>query len=227
MVHPARMIVSFVYRVLWAAIAAFSFGMLLKRLGPWPALGAWAAIIALCCAASALLLRTTGVGEISWKNRVAGIFLSWGSFVGRGGLMSIATASWAAWVLVAVGMILVMAPGAIGMSVNSGPTAGAANAAFHWRYVLFAAWAVNVSAILYLLKTWVRNFSGSGGSSGKSLWSLMGILLLLLAASIGLHLNGHTRTAAIVAGGPLAVVGLAYGAFFAVLFTFGRKGSWH
>lgn len=88
-----------------------------------------------------------------------------------------------------------------------------------WRYVLFAAWATNAACLLYVAG-WVKNFSGNSGG-GKSLWPVMGFLLLLVA-SIGLRLAGHLRTAAMVAAGPILVVGIGYAAFLVVMLIRGR-----
>lgn len=221
------MVASFLNRAVSLAIAAFLFWMLVKRLGPWPAFGAWAGIMALCCTASALLLRTAALGEISWKNRVAGSFLRWGYSIGKGQLPAIALASWSMWVLMALGVVLAMRPGGAiaGMGDGTATPAGIGESA-QWRYVLFAAWATNAACLLYVAGVWVKNFSGNSGG-GKSLWPVMGFLLLLLVASIGLRLAGHLRTAAMVAAGPILVVGIGYAAFLVVMLTAGRNARWN
>src|SRR4051812_19605995 len=60
-----------------AAVAAAAYGLAVE-FGPWPAVLTCSAGAAVGCVAGAVLLRTSGVGRVTWRNRLAGYLIPWG-----------------------------------------------------------------------------------------------------------------------------------------------------
>jgi predicted outer membrane protein len=60
--------------VLLAAVAAAAYG-LAAELGQWPAFLTCIVVSAVACVAGAILLRTSGVGRVTWRNRLAGYLI--------------------------------------------------------------------------------------------------------------------------------------------------------
>ena len=69
------MILAYLKRaVLLAAVAAAAYGLAVE-LGPWPAVLTCAAVAAVACVIGAVLLRTSAIGQITWRNRLAGYLI--------------------------------------------------------------------------------------------------------------------------------------------------------
>ena len=80
----------------------------------------------------------------------------------------------------------------------------------------------NIFASFYQTK--FNNFKISS-SSGKSLLKIMALLIAVTVGSIVLHFSGYTRSAALVAGGPLFLVGLFFGVFIGIIAIAGLSGK--
>lgn len=210
------MIRSIVSRAILVAIAAGVCWFLYSQLGVWTGLACWMVATATLCIASGAILRRARIGEITWKNRQAAYLLPWGFAIGRGKLPAIVAAAWIGWALIGVGVALATALA----------DREAANGMPPWRWMLLAAWAINVSAMLAVLGVLVKNFTLTS-SSGRSLMTIIAVLALLLLGSIALHAQGYTRLATAVAGGPLLIVGIAYSAFVLLIVTVGRNARWN
>lgn len=196
------MVVALLQRLLVAAafVALGTVGA--ARYGVWVALGFAIAAAALVSLVGAALLRTSVIGQVTWRNVAAGWLLAWGFVFGGGSLPRIATHSAACLVLM----------GAIG--ALSSP-----------EVPLAIAWALDAVVLLTL----VRAFRAQSGSASARRQLLRPLLLLLGLAVAGgvLLLDGRPQAAAWVAGGPLIFVGVVYGAWVLVMITAGRNGRWN
>jgi hypothetical protein len=173
-------------------------------------------IMAILCGVSGAILRSARIGQITWKNRQAAYLLPWGYALSRGKLPAIVANAWLGWTLIGVGVALATALA----------DRDAATGTQFWRWLLLAAWAVNVSAMLAVLGVLVKHFTLTS-SSGRSLTTIIAVLVLLLLGSIALHAQGYTRLATAVAGGPLLIVGIGYGALVLLIVTVGRNARWN
>jgi len=61
---------------LLAAVATAAYG-LAAEFGPWPAVLTCAAVAAVACAIGAILLRTSTIGQVTWRNSLAGYLIPW------------------------------------------------------------------------------------------------------------------------------------------------------
>lgn len=195
---------------------------LIQNLPRWLALLTAAIIAAILSLAGALLLRSCPLGQITWRNRLAGWLLPWGYTLGGGQLGGIALASAAVWTLLAAGAIFAttVPPAA---ATPAGQGAPAAPISAWW---LLLAWIVDGGGVLYLLGIALKNsLRGSGG--GATVRKLLLILVGMLVASLALQLSGYPGLAVLIAGGPPLVIGGFYGLFVLAMLTFGRNARWN
>lgn len=198
---------------------------LLEVLSPWLAVATAAAIALGTSSLGALLLRTTTVGTITWRNYLAGWLLPWGYYLGRGQLRGIAAVCATIWTLLASSAILARATSALPVgTLPATATTTPATTTMPWLLVL--AWVVCGAALLYLLKTVLTAF-GPGTRAGMSLWRIIAVLAALIASSVALHVSGHTGLATLVAGGPPLVVGGFCGLWMLAMVVFGRNARWN
>jgi hypothetical protein len=195
--------------VLLAAVAAAAYG-LAAELGPWPAFLTCIVVSAVACVAGAILLRTSGVGRVTWRNRLAGYLIPWGWRLNRGKLWPLPVISWATWTAVC-GAAVLLRP------VLDQPSIGV-------RAALLAAWLIDAAALVYLLGTIAQ---ATPGSRVGSLWKLVAVIVGLIGASVGLYLGGQTTAALLVAGGPPVVIGGGFGLLLLILATVGRNTRWN
>jgi hypothetical protein len=218
------MIWAWLWRILYMGLGALAVVGLARQLGKWPAVEVWAAIMAVCIAVVSVLLRTSQTGRITWKNRLAGVFLHFGYLVGRGQLLPIAVFSWIGWVALAVIVVLLLdrpvpPPADSGITLSEG-----------WQstvtVLLYASWGVLVSAIFYLFGTLMRNFQPPR-REGRSLLLVIGVLVLLLAGSVTLWIAGRPVLGLIVAGVPILLVAGGYGMLVLIFVTAGKNARWN
>lgn len=167
---------------------------------------------AVACGLGAMLLRTSRVGAVTWRNHAAGCLVPWGWRLSRGRLWAAAAVSWAAWTAAGAAAVA-LRPGAA-----AGPPAG-------WvRLGLFAAWAADAAALVYVLGT-IRQAT-PGGRVG-TLWKAVAALAALLGASLGLFFGGRAAAALVVGGGPPLAVGGGTGLFLLAVLAHGRNARWN
>lgn len=194
-----------------AATAVF---FLVVRFGVGIAATIWAGVSLLACVTGAMLLRTSAVGRITWKNRVAAYLVPWGWRLGKGLLWPIPVASWAVWLAVAAVVLVLM------------PPVDVAEPGFGWRIALGVGWAVDAAALMYLVGTLRQHYSFTSGRAGHSLRVVSMVLIGLIAASAAVVAIGWPHLAVMVAGGPPLAVGVAYGLFVGAMLVFGN-GRWN
>lgn len=193
--------------VLLAVPAAAAYGLAIE-FGPWPAVLTCAALAAVACVIGAVLLPTSAIGQVTWRNRMAGYLIPWGWRLNRGKLWSVAVISWVVWTAVGGAAVLLRSdPPSIGL-----------------RAALLTAWVVDAAALGYLLGTIAR--ATPGGRLG-SVWKLAAVAAGVLGGSVGLYAAGQTTAALIVGGGPPAAIGGVFGLVLLVLATVGRNTRWN
>lgn len=188
------------------AVAAVAVYLLTSQFGIRTAAAIWAAGSLAACGIGAVLLRTSAVDRITWKNRLTAYLIPWGWRLGKGRLWPIPVVSWAVWVAISAVVFVLM------------PPADAAEPGFGWRIALGVAWTVDAAALLYL--------AGTPGRGGRSLRVVGAVLIGLIATSAALFLVGWPYPAVVVAGGPPLAVGVGYGLFVGAIVVFG-KGRWN
>jgi hypothetical protein len=193
--------------VLLAAVAAAAYGLAVG-LGPWPAVLTCAAVAAVACTVGAILLRTSTIGQVTWRNHLAGYLIPWGWRLNRGRLWPVAVISWAVWTA---------ACGAAVLLRSDEPSLG-------MRAALLAAWLIDASALVFLLGTVVQ---ATPGSRVVSVWKLVAVITGVLCASVGLYVAGQTTAALIVGGGPPALIGGVFGLVLLIFATAGRNTRWN
>jgi hypothetical protein len=198
--------------VLFAAGACFG---LTKALGPWAALAIWSSATAVGCVVGTVLLRTSAIGRVTWKNRVAAYLIPWCGRINRGRLWPIPVVSWVVWVLLGGATILVT------NLPDEDPPVGDI-----WRVFLLAAWVADGGAFLYLLGGLAQNFPWDSRGA-RFLLKAAAVVLAIAVGGLLLFVNRQTRMAVLVAGGPPLLLGSIFGLFFGSLLLFGRNARWN
>jgi hypothetical protein len=210
--------IALLYRLPMFALTIGACLWLTSRLGPWPALGAWAIGVGILCAASALLLFRQSHGRITWINSLAGQTLPWGYAMGRGRLSVILAESWLRWVLLGLATVILFPGGLSALSADSGTVIAA---------LLLSTWIIGAAVAFRLLAFLV---SRSLRPSPATVVPLV-IVTALLIASIGLAHFGTSDSAHLYAlaitGVPVLIVGGGFGVVLLIFLTVGRKARWH
>lgn len=197
--------------ILVTAAAAACYG-LAAVYDTWPGLLLWAGVTAVGCVLGAVLLRTSRIGEITWKNRAAGYLIPWGWRLNRGLLWPVPVISWLTWVAIGGGSVLLRPD-----VVDEAPGAGV-------RIALFASWTIDAAALIFLLGT-IRQ--ATPGGRVRSLWKLVAVIAGLIGASVGLYLGGLPTAALVVGGGPPLLLSACLGLVVLLFSTVGRNTRWN
>ena len=209
------------YRLLpFAVVVAVTLGMR-AVMSPWLAWLATIGVGALLAVLGALVLRTTKVGELTWKNRLAGHLLPWGYHLGGGSLPGLVLGCVVVWAAVAAAVLLASAPGAAVAAPNQ--PAAATVGASPW---LLLAWIVDGAFLLWMVGQ-LRKHYQPGTSVTRSQGKLVLTVAAMLVGSVVLHLLGRPGFALLVVGGPVLVVGGGYALFLGVILLFGRNMRWN
>lgn len=203
-----------------AVVVAVTLGMR-AMLSPWYAFAATTAAGATFAALGALVLRATRVGEVTWRNRLAGFLLPWGYFLGRGQLPGIVLGCVLVWAALAGAVLL-------GHGVQPAAPIGAqpANVAPGLSWWLLIAWIVDGACLIYMIGMLRKHFVPASQVT-RTQGKLVLLLVAMLAGSIALHLGGNGGLALTVAGGPTLLVGGGYGLFLGFILVFGRNMRWN
>lgn len=205
-----RMILLYIKRAVLVTVAAAAAYWLAAEYGLWPAMLAWAIAAAVACGTGAVLLRTSGIGRVTWRNRLAGYLIPWAWRLNRGRLWPLPVVSWVVWMAIGGGAVLLRPTASEGPSLVG--------------VALFAAWVIDAAGLMYLLGTIGQ---ATPGSRVGSLWKLVAVIAVLIGASVGLHLGGRTMAALVVGGGPPLAVGAGIGLVVLLLVTVGRNARWN
>lgn len=195
-------------------LAAWCCTELTKCFGVGPALVVWSAVIAVVCLVGTWLLMTSTLSRITWKNRLAGVCIPWGSRVNRGLLWPIPVVSGIVWMLIGTVTVLLFDRHLRDNTLD------------RLLFALFVAWIVDGAAMLYLLGTLNRNRDLASKGS-RTLLKLLALIAVLIVASGVLFTHDQVRPAVIIAGGPPLFLAAVFGLFFGVLILFGRNARWN
>lgn len=209
------------YRLLPVEIVvAVTLGMR-AVMSPWLAWLATIGVGALLAVVGALVLRTTKVGEMTWKNTLAGYLLPWGYHLGGGTLPGLVLGCVAVWAALAAAVLLGSAPAAAVATPNQPAAVSAGTPAW-----LVLAWIV-AGAFLFWMGGQLRRYYQPGSSVTRSQAKLVFAVAAMLVGSVVLNQLGHPGLALLVAGGPILVVGGGYALFLGVMLMFGRNTRWN
>ena len=176
--------------------------VLARQLGPVTAALVVAGLGAVAAALGAFLLKTSRVGEVTWRNVAASWLMPWAFAFGARSLPTLAATS----------AVMVAAAGCLGAFGHAAP-------------LLVGALALDAAALLYLARGY--RLQSPGSSARASVLKTMVAVAGLGAAGVTLHALGRPTLAALVAGGPLSAIGAFYGLWILVLLTFGRNARWN
>jgi hypothetical protein len=157
------------------------------------------------------LLRSSGLGQLTWRNHVGGWLLPFCMLLGSGQLPRIGTAS-------------VLGSSAVGGAVLLSFGLGEPDAPMPWP--LLGAWLLDAVLVLYLLTSMSRNHLWRS-SAGHRLLRLVGLIVAQVLVSIGLYVFGHSLAAVLVACLPELIVLAAWLLWFGFLMSFGRNVRWN
>lgn len=210
------MIAHIIRKAALIAVAATVCCLLVSRYGIGTAAAVWAGAAAVACVAGAVLLRTSAVGRITWKNWTAAYLMPWGARLCGGVLWPIPVTSWCVWMAVAAA-VFVLTPGPGEEPVEAAEAVR--------RVALGTAWVIDGGALLYLVGT-IRQHYTVTSRSGRSLFTICAVLVGLIVVSAVFHLLGLPYLALLVAGGPPLVVAVGYGLFVGMMLAF-SNGRWN
>lgn len=216
-------LLSKVLKIVIVLAAVWGCAWMAGKLGPWKALGVWAAIFTVLCTVIPLALARQSAGKITVMNFLMGYILQWGYRIGQGKLIRIAMISWGIWML--LGTAAVLATRVHANAFATGLGADAQNRGATIMVLLTLAWIIDGAALCYLLGIVLA------GRRLASLGPVLAVLLLMIGVSMGLVIYNHTATTAkialLVAGGPILLLGLLYGLFVINILVAGRTTRWN
>lgn len=204
------MIALSVKRTLLIVAAAMACYLLAEEYDPLTAVLTWAGATAAACGLGTVLLRTSPVGRVTWRNRLAAYLIPWGWRRNGGRLWPVPLVSWAVWMAAGVSIFLLRA--------------GEERPGVGFQAALFAAWAVDAAAFVYLLGSVTR---ATPGSPTRPVWVLAAGVAGVIAASVSLYSAGLPSAALLVAGGPPVAAGGCFALVMIVLIALGRKVRWN
>lgn len=204
------------HRVILIVLAATAGVWLEKRFGLWTAAAAWSLGMFIACSATAFLLSRQSVGSRNIINQLAGWLLPWGWRLTQGMLARMVAVSSLVWALQG---------SAAAVLTSAGEPGGQQNSLIALKALLYLAWVILGWGVLYLLGVMVMNRRMSPPLVLPTL-----ILVGLVAASAAVFFRAPSRgtliLAILLAGGPIAAIGVGYGFFVGVLLIAGRKTNW-
>ncbi len=209
-----------IVRILIPLIAGW---VICRAVGPLWA-GTIALVFSVCVTvAGAMTLRSLRVGEISWRNRVAGWMVPWGYRMTPGKLWVISLVSGAVWAaLWGLGILLARPASDVAMTAAAPGwwTAELTNG------LLILAWLVDGAALFWLAGQ-ISQYSANNRQPGSTIFRVLVVVAALIVFSFGFWYLGHPRIALWVAGFPPLLAGTLFGVWTALLLTMGRKARWN
>lgn len=216
-----RYLLGLLFRLVPVLVVVAVVRALAAVLTPWSALAAAAGIGFASAVVGAVLLRTSEVGRVTWRNYLGGWLLPWGYVLGRGRLRGIVLVTTLVWIGLAAAVVCsgTVAP-AGAPPVPPAPAPAPSN-----PWLLLVAWIVDGACLVFALGLLANTSRPS--SSGRSLMKLCALLVGLMVGSGILHGMGQTSLATLVAGGPPLLIGVCYGGFLVTILVIGRNARWN
>ena len=192
-----------------------------SQVNSWAAIAIGVIYATTTSTAGALLLWSTKVGQITWRNYLAGWLMPWGYRIVQK-LASIAFVSGC----VGLGLFT------IGVIAERRALSTAASDIDHeavsWpaSVSLATIWLVYGAAWMYVLGQYCRT-SNRSQQSTTSFLKALGVVGGTLVASIVCHIAGQTWWALSIAGVPLLVISAFYGTVVIVILLSGKNARWN
>ncbi len=141
------------------------------------------AALAVAVVALGALLHAWGRGRITWRTVLAAWLLPWGRTLGGPSLSGIAAAAFGVWIVLGIA-------GAVGVASPQ----------------LFGAWVLDGFALRLLVRS---SWRLGNRWQRRAVVRLAAIVVCCAIAGLVAHAAGHPWVGAVVAGGPIVLVGLA------------------
>lgn len=176
------------------------------------------------------LLRQSAVGEVSWKNRVAGFCLPWARWVGGGTLPTLLVKNCLAGFIFGAVVLLVEQTNGFRFS-KSGSTGstGGQTSIHEWgiQVSTWICWVVLLGAWLWMLKTFLTHSSNvlSVLTRERGIWFPILAPPVAVAASITLSAMGYPWWGLVVAAAPLCYVLLPVLSILAIMLWYAVTGK--
>ncbi len=183
-------------------------------------IAAWAGIMLILCTTAALLVRSSAIGKITWKNRIAGYLIPWGHALRWGALVPIVITSWILWILIAIAVHLLTRDMPLHANRPSIPPINLIGV------LTFSCWFIFTWAILYLVGNAKSNF-GFSSNSGQTMIMLVALLTAILIASATMRYIGNSTLSLLLTGIPLAIVLVIATIYLVAVLLLFRKGGHH
>lgn len=203
-----RRLFGFATPVLLPIAVAYGAAWLLPL--PWSA-AAFLVVMAALALVGCLVLRTTAIQQITWRNHVAGRCLPFAQCMGGGSLGLVFVSSLLGSATVGGGVLLLV---------------------YLWQrsampsWPLAVAWAGDALSLLFLATTQTRLYRYGAPSQKRGRW-LFTFVVLQIVVSTALHLAEHPWAATIVAGAPQVVALTPTMLYLLAMMTSGRNARWN
>lgn len=202
-----RWLLGFVSPLLLPVAAALGFARVL----PLPsAIAAFLATMTGLALVGCLVLRTTAVQQITWRNHLAGRCLPFAQCMGGGTLAQVFVSS-------------VLGSAAVGGFVFLFVWLGQRGAPPPWPLAI--AFGIDALTLLSLATMQTRLYRHSAPSRKVGRWLFL-VVVLQIVISTMLHLSDRSWLAAAVAALPQLVLLLTTGLYFGVVMSAGSKSGW-
>lgn len=177
---------------------------------PWSA-ATFVAVMAALALVGCLLLGTTAVQQITWRNHVAGRCLPFAQCMGGGSLGQVFVSSLLGSAAVGGGVFLIMFLRQRGAM----PT-----------WPLAVAWVGDGLTLLFLATAQTRGYRRGAPTRNRGRWLYL-FVVLQIVVSAALLLAGQSLAATIVAGAPQVAVLAPTVLYLLAMMTSGRNARWH
>lgn len=205
--RPLRWLLGFVSPLVLPGAAAWGFAQVLTLPS---AIAAFLATILGLALVGCLVLRTTAVQQITWRNRLAGRCLPFAQCMGGGTLAQVFVSS-------------VLGSTAVGGFVFLFVWLGQRGTPPPWPLAI--AWGIDALTLLALATMQTRLYRHSAPSRKVGRWLFL-FVVLQIGSSTMLHLSDRSWLAAAVAALPQLVLLVKTGLYFGVVIAAGSKSGW-
>jgi hypothetical protein len=214
------MIFRIVHRVLLLLGSMLAFHRLHLQFGIFSALLFWTIATAIACMLGGLLLYTSPLGRVNWKNHIAAYLIPWGTGCNAGKLWPIILISWVVWLLIGATTSILFPPCEVLPEMNLTLSQKTI------RVLLLVSWIADGAGVFHMMGLLTNRFDRKSRTSQTQIKVLLSLFMMITGGLI-LFLNGFELLAVLVAGGPPFLLCLWYGSFIGIVLIFGRNTRWN
>ncbi len=190
--------------------------LLERRFLPGVAASSYACIVVLATLTGALLLRSSAVGQPSWRNVVASMLLPCSGLLGYGSLQKLCVSNLLGSMLFGIGGLFV----ARYLRYNDYSLARIGG----WTIACALAWLVLIGLVLFLVRQYGKGYY-AGGSGFRKILELLAAPAGALAVSMALFAAGFPVVAFAVAIVPSAIVFVPMGFMLLIVIAMKLSGQ--